>query len=86
MITFLLTFFSALIGIHIFRQIKKERTEDDDFLSYVLGWCAEIMQACALVADDIIDGSETRRGSPCWYTLDEVGLSAINGKTKVTHF
>jgi farnesyl diphosphate synthase len=31
-----------------------------------------------LIEDDIIDGSETRRGHPCWYKLDEVGYGAIN--------
>jgi farnesyl diphosphate synthase len=30
------------------------------------------------VADDIMDGSELRRGRPCWYKRDKVGLSAIN--------
>lgn len=28
--------------------------------------------------DDIIDGSTTRRGAPCWYLNPQVGLSAIN--------
>jgi len=127
----------AMLGIHVYRQVKKKRTTEDDFKSYVLGWCAEIvsftlwllitddedgvmllclnppqeiiqpllgnddaeavgiceervsgfiwlisfsqMQACALIADDIMDGSETRRGKPCWHTLKEVGLNAVNG-------
>lgn len=28
--------------------------------------------------DDIMDGSTTRRGVPCWYQLPDVGLSAVN--------
>lgn len=28
--------------------------------------------------DDVMDQSETRRGVPCWYKKDNVGLSAIN--------
>jgi len=44
----------------------------------VLGWCIEILQACFLVADDIMDHSSTRRGQPCWYKLPEVQLDAIN--------
>jgi farnesyl diphosphate synthase len=44
----------------------------------VLGWCVEILQACFLVADDIMDKSETRRGQPCWYKLPEVQLDGIN--------
>ncbi|MES1912579.1 MAG: hypothetical protein MHM6MM_004831 [Cercozoa sp. M6MM] len=44
----------------------------------VLGWCIEYLQACFLVADDVMDGSETRRGQPCWYKMPGVGLDAIN--------
>lgn len=31
-----------------------------------------------LISDDIMDASETRRGEPCWYKLDDVKLIAIN--------
>lgn len=37
------------------------------------------MQTCGLIVDDIMDGSETRRGKPCWHTLKDVGLNAVNG-------
>ena len=36
------------------------------------------MQAAALIADDMMDGSETRRGRPCWYLQENVGYAAIN--------
>ncbi|RYH04890.1 polyprenyl synthetase family protein, partial [archaeon] len=36
------------------------------------------MQAFFLVADDIMDGSVTRRGLPCWFRRPEVALIAIN--------
>ena len=44
----------------------------------ILGWCIEILQAHFLVADDMMDASETRRGKPCWYKLPEIQLDAIN--------
>jgi len=46
--------------------------------AYVLGWCIEILQACFLVADDIMDGSTTRRDKLCWYKLPDVQLDAVN--------
>lgn len=36
------------------------------------------LQAFLLVLDDIMDNSQTRRGRPCWYRQNELGLAAIN--------
>ena len=36
------------------------------------------LQAFFLVADDIMDGSETRRGQPCWYKREDIGMAAFN--------
>nr|QAX24807.1 farnesyl diphosphate synthase 2 [Matsumurasca onukii] len=44
----------------------------------VMGWCIEMLQAFFLVLDDMIDGSETRRGRLCWYRNADVGLNAVN--------
>ncbi|KPP60144.1 farnesyl pyrophosphate synthase-like, partial [Scleropages formosus] len=44
----------------------------------VVGWCIELLQAFFLVADDIMDASVTRRGQPCWYKKEGIGLDAIN--------
>ncbi|XP_047330909.1 farnesyl pyrophosphate synthase [Impatiens glandulifera] len=56
----------------------KELTEDEIFLACALGWCIEWLQAYFLVLDDIMDGSHTRRGQPCWFRLPKVGLIAAN--------
>lgn len=44
-----------------------QSSEKDLTNARVLGWCVELFQAYFLVLDDIMDGSITRRGQPCWY-------------------
>jgi len=36
------------------------------------------LQAYLLVTDDIMDASIIRRGQPCWYHVEGVGLKAVN--------
>ena len=40
--------------------------------------CDLQLQAHFLVMDDIIDGSVSRRGQPCWYLYKNIGPAAIN--------
>lgn len=56
----------------------KTVSNKDRIQSAALGWCLEFLQGFFLVADDVMDGSITRRGAPCWYKKPEVNLIAIN--------
>ena len=56
----------------------KKLTDKERCQSAALGWCIEFLQAFFLVADDIMDDSQTRRGQPCWYKNPHVQLIAIN--------
>lgn len=65
-------------GVELLKNQGKVPTNTDLNRFAVLGWAVELLQACFLMADDMIDGSLTRRGSPCWYRLPDVGLLATN--------
>ncbi|ROW06107.1 hypothetical protein VMCG_04665 [Cytospora schulzeri] len=58
--------------------LGKKLSEDEYFQAAALGWMTELLQAFFLVSDDIMDGSITRRGKPCWYRAEGVGMVAIN--------
>ncbi|ORY71642.1 isoprenoid synthase domain-containing protein [Pseudomassariella vexata] len=58
--------------------LERDLTEKEYFQASVLGWMIELLQAFFLVSDDIMDGSITRRGKPCWYRQNGVGMVAIN--------
>lgn len=57
---------------------SRDLTEVEIAKASVLGWAIEFLQAFFLVADDVMDASETRRGQPCWYKNEHVKLIAIN--------
>ncbi|XP_021606279.1 farnesyl pyrophosphate synthase isoform X2 [Manihot esculenta] len=72
--------YRGLAVVDCYKSLKegKELVDDEILLACVLGWCIEWLQACAVVLDDIMDNSQTRRGKPCWFRLPKVGFIAIN--------
>ncbi|KAG0527881.1 hypothetical protein BDA96_06G271400 [Sorghum bicolor] len=68
----------SVIDSYLLLKQGSEVAEDEFFLACVLGWCVEWFQACALLLDDIMDDSHTRRDQICWYRRPEVGLHGIN--------
>ncbi|KAI0835326.1 terpenoid synthase [Hypoxylon sp. FL0890] len=58
--------------------LDRELSEEEYFKAATLGWMIELLQAFFLVSDDIMDSSITRRGKPCWYRQEGVGMIAIN--------
>lgn len=64
----------------VYRALKNgaKISEKEYAQAAVLGWTIEFLQAFFLVADDIMDDSQTRRGQPCWYKNKHVNLVAIN--------
>lgn len=74
----------AFRGVQVVTAVRKVcELKGKDFESvkesaFALAWAVEVLQACFLVADDIMDKSETRRGQPCWYKLPDVQMDAVN--------
>lgn len=68
----------GLFLVKCFQELNPQCSEEQLELARLLGWCTELFQSYFLIHDDIMDNSITRRGRPCWYRLDNVGLIAIN--------
>lgn len=68
----------VLYAVEDLQKKGTKATAEQVKLAAVLGWCVELLQAEFLVADDIMDASEVRRGQPCWYKVPGIGLDAAN--------
>ncbi|KAL0247946.1 hypothetical protein GEMRC1_003185 [Eukaryota sp. GEM-RC1] len=62
----------------LFQSRSSVFSENDLQLASYLGWSVEILQAAFLVADDVMDNSDIRRGQPAWHKRRGVGLAAVN--------
>nr|ALL35402.1 isopentenyl diphosphate synthase [Psylliodes chrysocephala] len=70
----------GLSTVIAYKMLEKPEnlTPENVRLANILGWCVELLQSYFLISDDIMDRSEFRRGQPCWYKKDGVGLLAVN--------
>ncbi|KAI9035198.1 FPP/GGPP synthase family protein [Aspergillus affinis] len=69
----------GLMVVHTARCLVQRPLSDEEFQQLsILGWLTEMFQAVYLIWDDIMDSSQYRRGQPCWYRQEGVGLMAIN--------
>ncbi|XP_018347536.1 PREDICTED: farnesyl pyrophosphate synthase-like isoform X1 [Trachymyrmex septentrionalis] len=70
----------ALTLVYAYKVLapSDQLTKENIRLARILAWCLELCQAFGLVADDIVDRSLLRRGKPCWYRYNGIGLAAIN--------
>ncbi|RWS21571.1 hypothetical protein B4U80_11824 [Leptotrombidium deliense] len=59
--------FRGLMTIKCFKNMAKSVTNVSMTQAFALAWFEEILQAELLIYDDIMDGSLTRRGKPCWH-------------------
>uniref|UniRef100_A0A2A4JG86 Farnesyl pyrophosphate synthase n=1 Tax=Heliothis virescens TaxID=7102 RepID=A0A2A4JG86_HELVI len=57
---------------------KENLTPENIHLANMMGWCVEMFHTHQLLQNDIVEGTEMRRGAPCWYKHPEVGLTGIN--------
>jgi len=65
-------------GMQILEALDRPVDNDTVVGLAILGWCIEWLQGWLLVADDIMDDSQTRRGQKCWYLVEDVQKIALN--------
>lgn len=70
----------GLITMCAYEMMEKPENITTEYLNLakVLGWCIEMLQGYFCMVDDVMDGSSTRRGVPCWYRMPNVGMGALN--------
>ncbi|WAR03500.1 FPPS-like protein [Mya arenaria] len=68
----------GIFVVMAYKHLHPNANDADLKIARILGWCIELLQAFFLVTDDVMDQSFTRRGKPCWFRKEKVGLEAVN--------
>nr|CAB3245591.1 farnesyl pyrophosphate synthase-like [Phallusia mammillata] len=68
----------GLTVVSSFKLLMGNCSQEELEIALSVGWAVEILQASFLVADDVMDQSQTRRGQLCWFRKPGIGLQAIN--------
>lgn len=70
----------GLAAIAAYRILRSPQaiSKEELYNVQIMGWCIEMLQAFFLILDDVMDQSYTRRGRPCWFRKEGVGLVAVN--------
>lgn len=71
-----------LILIYICRYLSIYISISSHQLSLIDHYCLQF-HTHQLLMNDIMEGTEMRRGAPCWYKHPEVGLTGINDASLV---
>ncbi|XP_031348807.1 farnesyl pyrophosphate synthase-like isoform X2 [Photinus pyralis] len=67
----------ATVTAYKLLESAERLTPENLRLAHIIGWCIEMMNAAILIEDDIMDASLMRRGAPCWYLVEGIGMRAL---------
>ncbi|KAL4714999.1 hypothetical protein ACJJTC_003150 [Scirpophaga incertulas] len=70
----------GLATVLSYKMLEKPEnmTPENIHLANIMGWCTEMFHTHQFLLDDVMEGSEMRRGAPCWHRRPDVGLSGVN--------
>ncbi|KAJ6235999.1 farnesyl-pyrophosphate synthetase [Anaeramoeba flamelloides] len=68
--------YRGMTVVNTFLTLSDKRDQKSIREALILGWCLEFYHAFRYVADDVVEGSKTRRGRKCWHQI--VGMIGIN--------
>ncbi|XP_023945259.2 uncharacterized protein LOC112051030 [Bicyclus anynana] len=70
----------GLATVLAYKMLEKQDnlTPENIHLANIMGWCTEMFHTHQMLAIDMMEGAEMRRGVPCWHRQPNVGLGGIN--------